>query len=169
MDAIAHRVEQAVITLRPVTASDQIFLLAVYASTREAELRLVPWTIEQKHEFVAQQFVAQDTAYHRDYPDASFDIIEVDGRDAGRLLVERRTGVIDVLDIALLPQFQAQGVGTTVMRGLCAEATANGGRISLYVEKFNPARAWYEWLGFREVSDAEVYLLLEWLPPGPIS
>jgi ribosomal protein S18 acetylase RimI-like enzyme len=167
VDATGHRVEHAAITFRPVTATDQEFLLEVYASTREAELRLVSWTTEQKHAFVVQQFIAQDTAYRREYPNATFDVIEVDGRGAGRLLVERRADVIDVLDIALLPQFRARGVGTTVMRALCAEATANGTRISLYVEKFNPARAWYERLGFREVSDAEVYLLLEWLPPRP--
>jgi ribosomal protein S18 acetylase RimI-like enzyme len=167
VDATDHSVEHPAITLRPVTAIDREFLLEVYASTREAELRPVPWTTEQKHEFVVQQFMAQDTAYHREYPDATFDVIEVDGRDAGRLLVERRSDVIDVLDIAVLPRFQTRGVGTTLLRALCAEAATSGRRVSLYVEKLNPARAWYQRLGFREVSDAGVYLLLEWLPPDP--
>lgn len=157
----------AAINLRPVTPIDQEFLLEVYASTREAELRQVPWTTEQKHAFVMQQFTAQDTAYRRQYPDASFDVIEVDRRDAGRLLVDRRAEVIHVLDIALLPEFQGRGVGTVLLQALFAEAETHDRRVSLYVEKFNPARTWYQRLGFREVSDTEVYLLLEWSPPEP--
>ena len=43
------------ITLRPVQDSDDEFLLKVYGSTREQELAQVPWTAEQKQQFVRMQ------------------------------------------------------------------------------------------------------------------
>ena len=36
------------ITLRPVVAEDEPLLLELYASTRAAEMAMVPWTREQQ-------------------------------------------------------------------------------------------------------------------------
>ena len=74
-------------TLRRVTAGDEPFLRALYASTRERELSIVPWPEEQKTAFLTMQFDAQDSHYRTHYPDAQFDIIEIDGVAAGRFYV----------------------------------------------------------------------------------
>lgn len=68
--------------LRPVTPDDQPFLLGLYASTREAELRLTGWTDAQKQQFVRMQFEAQQRAYFS-YPEAAFFLILQDGASAG--------------------------------------------------------------------------------------
>src|SRR5215471_14895823 len=47
------------VTLRPVTESDDDFLLAVYASTRAEEMARVPWTAEQKEEFMRGQLLQE--------------------------------------------------------------------------------------------------------------
>lgn len=151
------------IALRPATDDDRELLLDVYASTRADELAAVPWTDEEKRGFLRQQFDAQDRWWRLQYPDCSFQVIEIDGRAAGRLYVDRREREIRLVDIALLPQYRRLGAGTRLIVELQREAEASDRALTIHVERFNPARALYDRLGFREIGSAgEVYLLLEW-------
>ncbi|HVI38634.1 MAG TPA: GNAT family N-acetyltransferase, partial [Gaiellales bacterium] len=135
------------IALRPVEAADAPFLLRVFASSRP-DLALLPEPL------VRLQFAAQDAAYAR----ARRSVVVVDGVDAGRLYVE----VDRVVDITLLPEFRGRGIGTSLLEGLMDE------RVSLSVSVMNPARALYERLGFRVVSDDGAYLSMLWTP-GTVS
>jgi ribosomal protein S18 acetylase RimI-like enzyme len=135
----------------------------VYASTREEELAPVPWTDAEKAAFIEQQFEAQD-AHYCTYPEAAFDVIEVDGEPAGRFYIARWPDEIRIMDIALLPEYRNRGIGTHLLRELLDEAAATGRRLSIHVEKFNRARSLYERLGFRETLDRGVYVLLEATP-----
>jgi len=150
------------ISLRPITPEDESFLARLYASTREQELAQINWSDEQKALFCRLQFNAQTTDYQRNYPDASFDIIERDGVAAGRLLVLRSDDAVHVIDIALLPEHRGAGIGTKFLRELQEEAAAAGKKLSIHVEIFNPARRFYERLGFKQVEEKGVYLLMEW-------
>jgi ribosomal protein S18 acetylase RimI-like enzyme len=163
---VAHRLSDppSGIALRPVGSSDRDFLLRVYASTREDELRLVDWSADQKAAFVEQQFEAQDAYYREHYHPATFDVLEVDGEPAGRLYVARWEDEIRIVDIALLPEYRGRGTGTALLRTLLDEAAAGGRRLSIHVEKNNPARRFYERLGFSEVADRGVYVLMEARP-----
>ena len=114
--------------LRPARAEDREFLLRVYASTREEELRLVDWSDEQKAAFVRQQFEAQDAYYREHYDPATFDVIEADGTPAGRLYVARWEDEIRIIDIALLPEHRRRGIGTALLRALLDEAGEAGMR-----------------------------------------
>ena len=49
-----------------------------------------------------------------------------------------------------------------VTHGIQREAAAAGKTLSIHVEKNNPARRLYDRLGFREINDVGVYLLMEW-------
>jgi ribosomal protein S18 acetylase RimI-like enzyme len=155
----------ALIRFRPAVDSDRQFLFGVYASSREAELAPVPWTAEQRHAFLEQQFNAQDHHYRTHYVGAEFLVVLVDGRNAGRLYVHRSTDDILVLDIALLPEEQGRGVGTSILSGLVAEADLSGRSMSLHVEPDNPALRLYQRLGFRVEEEVGVYLRLG-RPPG---
>jgi ribosomal protein S18 acetylase RimI-like enzyme len=152
------------LALRPVGVADRAFLAQLYASTRAEELAILPWTDEQKAEFLAQQFEAQDTHYRAHYDGATFDVIEVDGLSAGRLFVHRGPAEIRIVDISLTPAFRGRGLGTSLLRELIAEADAGGRILSIHVEVHNPARRLYERLGFRPVGEAGVYLLMERVP-----
>ena len=77
------------VELRPATAEDEAFLLAVYAGTREQELAVVPWDSATKGAFVRMQFAAQHSHYRQQFPGASFDVVTVNGVPAGRLYVDR--------------------------------------------------------------------------------
>ena len=154
------------ITLRAADAGDRAFLLQVYASTREDELRLVPWSDEQKSAFVEQQFEAQDAYYREQYSPATFEVIELDGRPSGRLYVARWDDEIRIIDIALLPERRGHGIGTELLRDLLDEGARTARRVSIHVERNNPALRLYGRLGFTPVADQGVYLLLEAAPDG---
>jgi len=150
--------------LRPVTGADAEFLFQVYASTRAEELARVNWDAAQREHFLRGQFAAQSQHYTTQYPGAEFQVILAEGQTAGRLYVHRRTEEIRVMDIALLPTFRQRGLGTALLKELLAEGARTNRPVTIHVEIFNPARHWYERLGFQPVAENGVYLLMEWRP-----
>jgi ribosomal protein S18 acetylase RimI-like enzyme len=150
------------IRLRPITPADTSFLARVYASSRAEELALTDWADEQKEIFCRRQFDAQTAYYAATYPEASFQIIERDGEPIGRLYVARWEKQIRIVDITLLPEFRGSGLGTKLLRELQEEARSVGKSLTIHVERFNPALRLYERLGFQQIEDKGVYLLMEW-------
>jgi GNAT superfamily N-acetyltransferase len=148
--------------LRPITPEDDSFLRRLFASTRAEELAITGWSDEQKAAFCRMQFDAQSTHYRQHYGDGSFDIIERDGVEAGRLLVWRSGKEILIVDIALLPEHRGAGIGTQLLHDLQEEARSAGKSLTIHVERFNPALRLYQRLGFQQVEDKGVYLLMEW-------
>jgi ribosomal protein S18 acetylase RimI-like enzyme len=149
------------VELRPATEHDRALLLRLYAGTRADELASLPWPEEAKRAFVEQQFSAQDAYYREHYPVASFDVIVADGTDVGRLYVDRREDEIRIIDIAVLPEARGRGIGTALLRALIDESEGAGKPLTIHVEGQNPARAWYERLGFVPVGEAGAYARME--------
>jgi ribosomal protein S18 acetylase RimI-like enzyme len=154
------------ISLRPITAADDAFLARVYASSRAEELAVTGWSEQLKEDFCRRQFDAQSAYYAANYPDASFQIIERDGWPVGRLYVDRWEKEIRIVDITLLPEFRGSGLGTKLLRDLQEEARSAGKSLTIHVERFNRALGLYERLGFEQVEDKGVYLLMEWKKPS---
>ena len=125
-------------------------------------MRILDWSDEQKSAFVDMQFRAQSQAYEDNYPDGSFDIIELNGESIGRLYVDRRDDEIEIVDIALLPQFCGRGIGRMLLEEILVEAAKTQRSVLIYVENFNPARRLYDRLGFRHVDTNGVYHLMKW-------
>jgi ribosomal protein S18 acetylase RimI-like enzyme len=147
--------------LRPVEADDREFLYRVYASTRTEELAVVPWDQAQKDAFLRAQFDAQDRWYRENYTQATYEVIVVDGEPAGRLYLHGGETEIRIVDVALLPEHRGNGIGTSLLRDLLAEADAAGKRVTIHVERFNRALRLYERLGFSVAEDKGAYLFLE--------
>jgi ribosomal protein S18 acetylase RimI-like enzyme len=166
--ADADRVVMPGIVLREASEQDFAFLFRVYASTREEELALTGWSEEQKNAFLAMQFDAQHRYYHEHFPAARFDVIEVRGDAAGRLYVDRCDDEIRVIDIALLPEYRAAGVGGSLLRELQAEAANQGKPIVIHVEQHNPAIRLYSRLAFQPAADHGVYKKMIWIPPKAV-
>lgn len=150
------------VALRPATPEDRDLLFRVYSSTREEELAPVPWPPEAKEAFLRQQFDAQDAWWRTHYDGATFEIVVVDGLDAGRLYLWEGPSEIRVVDVALLPEARRGGVGTRLLEDVKAQAAAAGKAVTIHVERMNPALRLYERLGFRLVEDKGVYLFLSW-------
>ena len=154
---------------RALTPADLGFLSALYASTREDELAPLPWSAEQKAEFLEMQFQAQHSHYLKHYPDALWLIIERGGEPVGRLYLEYWPGEHRIIDIALMPGARGSGLGEALLRDVIDEAARHSKPVGIHVEKENPAMRLYRRLGFETVEDKGVYDLLMRRPSAPES
>ena len=150
------------ITLRAAGPDDAAFLFEVYASTRAEEVAQVPWSDEQRQEFLRMQFDAQHTYYHERFPDAAYQVILADGEAVGRLYVARDLETIQILDIAVFPKRRRGGVGSYLIQELVAEAGKSESTVQIYVETFNPALGLFERFGFSKIAEEGFNVLLEW-------
>ncbi len=148
------------VSLREVNQLDEPFLLEVYASTRREELACFDWTEDQKQAFIKMQFLMRE----RTYPRVDNRIIVLDGRDAGRLLVDRNDKEILLVDIALLTEFRNAGIGSRLIKDLLKEARAGGKPVRLHVLQGSPAARLYERLGFSRSGGDAVYTEMIWTP-----
>jgi GNAT superfamily N-acetyltransferase len=145
------------IDLRPATAEDRPFLLSVYAGTRTDELSVLPWSDEQKMDFLRMQFEAQDDWYRQVYPDAAFLVVIRDGVPVGRLYKAHLPTEIRLVDIALLPEHRGQGIGSRLLADLVATADRAGLPVVLRVEPWNPVRELYRRFGFATTEQGVPY------------
>jgi ribosomal protein S18 acetylase RimI-like enzyme len=142
------------LALRPEAAAYDAYLLALYATTRAAELEQVQgWTPEQKQAFVAMQFNAQRHHYRTALANVAFDVITRAGVPIGRLYTKEGETMLHIVDILIDPAERGAGVGTALLQGLAADARAAGKVLSIFVESYNPAKRLYERLGFVPVGE----------------
>ena len=148
--------------LCPFSAEHQQFLYRLYASTRQQEFAPLGWPPAQLEVFLRMQFNNQQNWYTTAYPDAQHQVILCDGQPIGRILVDRTPEFFLLVDIALLPEHQKQGIGTKYLRELLDESKRAGVPVRLQVLKNNPAQRLYERLGFVKTGEDELYLQMEW-------
>jgi ribosomal protein S18 acetylase RimI-like enzyme len=153
------------VSLRPVTAGDEPFLRALYASTREGELAPLGWSPVQVEAFLDLQFRARELQYRSRFPGAGDSLVLVEGEPAGRLYVERGELQIRVIDIAIARAYRGRGAGTALLAGVLAEASAARKVVELHVERNNPALRLYRRLGFVQTGEVPPYLRMQWRPP----
>lgn len=154
------------ISLRPIIDEDLEFLRHLYASSREGERTLVGWEPEAWEAFIQMQFQLQHAQYLRSYIHPSFDIIQKNGIDVGRLYVDRQGKELRIIDIIVRPEFQRQGIATSCLKTLIREADGQGIPVSLHVEPNNPILAHYLRLGFVFEAEYGGYHLMV-RPPAP--
>jgi ribosomal protein S18 acetylase RimI-like enzyme len=156
----------APVTLRAEQPGDEPFLFEVYASTRESELALTNWEEPARRAFLDMQFAAMRRGYAGMYPAGEFLIIVLGERPIGRMVLNRTVVDIRVVDLALLPADRNAGIGTFLMRRVCAEAAQAGKPVRLCVVKNSRAVRWYERLGFSKTEETALYEQMEWRAPG---
>ena len=147
--------------VRPITAGDLPFLAELYASTRAQEMAQVPWPPATIRAFLHDQFQLQHRHYQAQYPDASFELVLIDGAPAGRRYVGRGSKEICLIDLALLPACRGLGIGRSLMAELVEESDRTGLPLGLHVEMNNPVLAWYQRLGFVVQDTHGVYLRMQ--------
>jgi len=157
-----RRAADSGLAFRRITDADLPFLARVYASIRAEELAATDWSDPHKAAFLDQQFEAQHAHYQRYYPNADWLVTGHQGRDIGRLYIERWPSQHRIIDIAFLPGHRGKGYGEALLRDLMDEAAACGKTVMIYVEKFNPAMRLYHRLGFKTEEDKGVYDLMRW-------
>jgi ribosomal protein S18 acetylase RimI-like enzyme len=151
------------VLLRPSLDADIDFCAMLYATTRAAEMAMVPWSDADKAKFCRQQFQAQRDHYRNHFPAAEYLVIT--SRSAphermGRVYFHVCDDELSLMEITLLPSLRGQGIGTAIVRTLLGQAQASGMRMTLHVETTNPAKRLYERLGFRDVEEQGFYMFM---------
>lgn len=151
------------VALRPRSDKDEAFIRDVYVAYRWDELAVTGWPDESRLAFLHDQHRLQELHYRNHYGGAVFAVIEVADRPVGRLYLLRRDGDLRIIDIALMPEFRKQGLGSGLLRAVQEQARRLGiSKVSIHVEQNNPALKLYERLGFSKTELRGVYYLLEW-------
>lgn len=150
--------------VRPASRSDIPFLKELYRAFRLNELAAVPWSCEEKQDFLDTQLDLQHRYYLAAFPRADFLLIENGSSPVGRIYVDRSIDTWHILDIGLLPSFRNQGIATNLLTRLQSHAGAAGASsISLHVACDNfGARRLYQRLGFIQEEETDTHLRMRW-------
>ena len=143
--------------LRAAVPADIDFERFLYASTRDDLRPLGPEVFDG---LVGMQFRAQSMSLRLEHPQADRKIILVEDAPVGRLIVDSSADHVEVIDVALLPEYRGHGIGTSVLRGVIAHSDRLARSVRLHVEKQSRAVRLYERLGFTISGDVGMYLAM---------
>lgn len=144
--------------LRQQRDSDYAFIQTLYASTRASEMAGCGWPSDAIEEFLREQCRLQFIYYQEHFPDGEFWLIEQHGKAVGRLYLFWGETTLQLIDIALLPEYRGKGLGTQLIDTLLVRADEAGIAIGLHVEVDNPALHLYQRRDFVVVGENGVYL-----------
>lgn len=151
-------------SLRIATAEDMSFLRELYGLLRVDEVNAISWPNTARQAFLDSQFSLQHHHFVTHYPSTDFFMIERERASIGRFYLMRERPYFLVVDIALLPAWRGQGLGTMLLEGskrLAIETGAMG--IDLHVDERNAAaRQLYTRLGFIQTQQEGPYLGMRW-------
>ncbi len=140
-------------TLRPAVEQDHDFLYQLHVAAMQTYIASMwSWHEEWQREY-----------FDRKWNPAACQVIQVEGQDAGVLVMhwQENEGVLELIE--LLPEFQHHGVGTAVIHDLQQQAQARRLPITLHVLKTNePARRLYERLGFVVQEERPERFVMVW-------
>ena len=156
-----RQTEHATFALRAATASDGDFLCRLVATNMCEYVAAVGVWDEywQAHHFRAN------------FDAACWQMIVVDGQDAGGFAVDRHPQVLFLADLHLLPAYQGRGIGSALIASLIAEARdILRVPLALYVLTSNPrARCLYERHGLSVTASCSMpgYVVMQTGTPRP--
>src|SRR5580698_8421106 len=114
------------LTLVSSRPEDDRFLFQVFTAARTGAGAAWGFALERADDLLRMQFAAQQAGYRARFPRAEFSIIHRGPVPVGSMIVDRSCDEIRLVDIALLPQFRGQGIGTRLLEIVQTEAEAAG-------------------------------------------
>lgn len=142
----------SIVALRASRSTDADLFYNVTAQTMRVHVAAAGGTWDDER-------VRRDSVKDSADPDAS--VILVGGVEAGILLVERQPEEIHLRTLYLLSGYQGQGIGGALVSALQEEAAARCVPIRLRVLKVNPAKRFYERLGFGVQEESEYFFHMQ--------
>jgi GNAT superfamily N-acetyltransferase len=156
---------QGLLTLRPArdNEDDAAFLFALFAATRAAEMRAMPIDAKAKDFLLRVQHRSMTETYRREYPNARWEVIELDGAPVGRLVTDVGNACVTYVDIAILPEAQRRGLARRIMLEALEEPRRLGlpAQVSVLMQNVASLRL-CERVGFVRVEESPPFVRLEW-------
>ena len=142
------------ITTRTATSDDYEFLWQLLKATMQ--------------DYVDQTW-GWDEAWQQAYFRQTFDpgenqIVVLHGQDIGVIAAKKTEHSVFLSRIYILLEHQGRGIGTQLVESVKAEAFREGLPVTLRVLKVNPARNWYERLGFVMAEERETHYYMKAMP-----
>jgi RimJ/RimL family protein N-acetyltransferase len=155
--------------LRPERPEDDEFLFRLFRANNINVLHLVGLPDAMVEQLIRFQYRSQTATYRTLYPDAVFSIIEREGETIGRLIEHDERDVVYFVDFVLIPERQAQGLGSAFIRALMNEwaGRERGVRVEILTNN-EPSLKMCRKLGMVEgKADDMAYVEMRWYPPRP--
>jgi ribosomal protein S18 acetylase RimI-like enzyme len=131
------------IKLRPTQENDFIFAWQLYELLmKPLTEELLPWKEDRQKEVIRKAV-----------KDAQTRIVLVDDEKAGWLQIDESNDHIYIGQIYINPDLQGKGIGRFLIQNIIQQAKADGKALKLSVMKNNPAKAFYERLGFKVAAE----------------
>ena len=131
------RMEDA-IELRVAKSEDYDFLYALHCTTMRDYIEAT-WGWDE---------VWQQNHFKQHFQPEANQIIVLNAHEIGRVEVDYNEDGVHIGNIQILPNNQSRGVGSRVILHIIQEAQRQEHPVTLQVLKVNPARRFYERLGF---------------------
>lgn len=139
------------ITLRPAAPADAEFVDWLTRTVMNDYVMKTWSSFEDQAEYFARNSFDQATTK----------IIQLSGRDIGRLSLMQDEQSVTVDNIHLLPELQGMGIGQALLEALVLQCHQHGKRAKLKLLRVNPARRLYERLGFELYSEDSERLYMQ--------
>ena len=150
------------LALRQAQPNDQVFLDALYATSRD-DLAQAGLPEQMLATLLKTQQLTQQAGFRHHYPLAEHFILERSGVPVGRVVVQVDETGMRLLDIAVAPQARRSGCAKTVLAALQATARQRQLDLSLAVAKTNQAaRRLYLGQGFAVRSEDDLVEQMFW-------
>ncbi len=153
------------LTLRPArdNEDDAAFFFALFTARKAPEMAAMPIDAKAKEFLLRAQYRSMTETYRREYPNARWEVIELEGEPVGRLVTDVGTACVTYVDIAILPQAQERGLARRVMLQALEEPRRLGlpARVSVLMHNIASLRL-CERVGFVRADESPPFVRLEW-------
>lgn len=153
--------------LVPSSELHQPFLQEVFIQNRKPLWLAAGMSAEWIDELLVKQSLIQQQAQDADAQDHYSYVIAYKGEWVGRLLVRVNSDGIHIIDIALLPSQQNQGIGQEVINYLQQQSRKRQLRLTLNADETSRAYEWYLDCGFTTTQSSGVTRSMSWTVQEP--
>lgn len=137
---------------RKTVASDFDFVYGLYRQTIFGYVEKI-WG--HKEEF-------QRNGMQGDFDTLPFEIVYKQGEDIGVISVVDEETALKIKFLMIVPIYQRQGFGKQILIQVLEQAEKRGIPVRLSVFRINPAKVFYEHLGFKVIGSDEYSFFMEW-------
>jgi GNAT superfamily N-acetyltransferase len=155
--------------LRPERPEDDDFLFQLFRANNIDVLLLMGLPDETVEQLIQFQYRSQTATYRYLFPKAVFSIMEWEDETIGRFIEHDEEDVVYFVDFVLVPERQAQGLGSAFIRAVMNEwaARGRGTRVKIMFNN-EPSLKMCHKLGMVQSEPDDMgYVELRWYPPRP--
>ena len=150
--------------LRPVTPSDNAFLLNLFGATKKRELDYTTLNKAQRQAFVNSQYKARKVHYEEFFADAEDAVIIVENRKIGRLCLCQTDEELRIIILELHPKYMKKELRQMMMNFIEQKGVDANIPVRVQVEKLSQ---WLDFMlerGYQKTDSTDTHFHLELLP-----